>query len=92
MRPEMEPWEKRKTNSLMWRGLGAVIAGMILAFPVAVVLRVCGAGSWSSGLVTAIACMVAAIVMIRRAYHEGVCDERERGQASSDIEGASAHR
>ncbi len=77
MKTPVESWEKPKIRRLYMIGLAAGVAGMAAILGLSFIFRAIGWGAISSGVLW-IPWMVVATMLISIAYHQGVCDERER--------------
>ena len=77
MKTQCESWEKPKIRKLTWTAVGASIAGMATVLGISLILRAVGWGGVSSGILI-VPWMVVVIMMVQQAYHQGVCDERQR--------------
>ncbi len=82
MKTSIENWEKPKVKKLVLVATLAGIAGMIAIVIVAVVLNKLFNLRASTALLF-IPWMVAVFLLIPSAYHQGVCDERQRGKPDS---------
>ena len=78
MKTGLESWEKPKIRRLYMIGSAGGIAGMATIFGLSFIFRAIGWGAISVGALW-IPWMVVLIMLIPIAYHQGVCNERERG-------------
>ena len=78
-RSHIEPWEKPKIRKLQMAGSAGGIAGMAAILGISLIFRAIRWGHVSAGILF-IPWMVVLILLIPTAYHQGVCEERERGK------------
>lgn len=84
--PRIEAWERAKINKLMWMAMATGFGSMLVGGLISLLLATIGVGEFSYGMLL-FAWILLPVFIVPKAYHEGVCNERQRGKMNTRIQG-----